>query len=67
MQVWLSAWSVLTVHCVAFIIQSAAFSAEHLDSRVEAFIGSVTQLLQDIMSEEFASQVRTARTSACAA
>ncbi len=58
MQVWLSSWNVLTVHCVAFIIQSAAFSAEHLDSRVEVFIGSLTQQLQDMTPEEFGSQVK---------
>lgn len=58
-QVWLSAWNVLTVHCVAFIIQSAAFSAEHLESRVDAFIESCTQLLDSMPQQEFASQVRT--------
>ena len=54
---WLSAWSMLTVHCLAFIIQSAAFSAEHLESRVAAFIGSAAQLLEIMPAEEFASQV----------
>ncbi len=58
MQVWLSAWSVLTVHFVAFIIQSAAFSAEHLESRVDAFIESCTQLLETMPEEEYSSQVR---------
>ena len=58
MQVWLSAWSVLTVHFVAFIIQSAAFSAEHLESRVDAFVESCTQLLETMPEEEYASQVR---------
>lgn len=56
MQVWLSAWSVRTVRNVAFIIQSAAFSAEYLESRVDAFVGSAAQLLEAMPQEEFASQ-----------
>ena len=55
-QVWLSSWSVLTVRNVAFIIQSAAFSAEHLESRVGAFVGSAARLLEAMPQEEFASQ-----------
>ena len=55
---WLSAWTVLTVHFVAFIIQSAAFSADHLESRVDTFIESCTQLLETMPEEEFRSQVR---------
>ncbi|CAK0787227.1 hypothetical protein CVIRNUC_010443 [Coccomyxa viridis] len=55
--VWLSSWSVLTVRNVAFIIQSAAFSAEHLESRVDAFVGSAAALLEAMPQEEFASQV----------
>lgn len=55
---WLSAWNVLTVHSVAFIIQSAAFSAEHLENRVDAFVESCTQLLEVMSEEEFTSQVR---------
>ena len=55
---WLSSWSVLTVHSVAFIIQSAAFSAEHLEGRVDAFIEACTDLLESMPEEEFTSQVR---------
>ncbi len=47
----------LTVRNVAFIIQSAAFSAEHLESRVDAFVGSAAALLEAMPQEEFASQV----------
>ena len=42
---------------VAFIIQSAAFSAEHLESRVGAFVGSAAALLDAMPQAEFASQV----------
>ena len=44
---------------VAFIIQSAAFSAEHLESRVDAFVGSAAALLDAMPQEEFASQAST--------
>lgn len=47
------------MHFVAFIIQSAVFSAEHLESRVDAFIESCTQLLETVSEEEYTSQVRT--------
>ena len=56
---WLSSWSVLTVRNVAFIIQSAAFGAEHLESRVDAFVGSAAAVLEAMPQEEFASQAST--------
>lgn len=57
-QVWLSTWATLTVQSLAFIVQSAAFSAEHLEARCEAFVGAMQQLLTDMSEEAFASHVR---------
>ena len=60
-QVWLSAWATLTVQNLAFIVQSASFTAEHLEARCEAFVGAMRQLLAGMSEEAFASHVRGPR------
>ncbi len=56
--VWLAGLPTLTVRAVAFVIQSAAFSATHLEARCEAFVAAQTARLADMDAESFASQAR---------
>lgn len=56
--VWLSAYATLTVQGIAFVIQSTAFPAAHLEARAEAFMAATAQQLQDLDPEAFSSQVR---------
>ena len=53
----MSAWSTLTVHNLAFIVQSAAFPADHLEARCEAFVAAMQRLLADLTDAAFASHV----------
>ena len=55
----MSTWSTLTVQNLAFVVQSAAFPADHLEARVEAFVGAMHSRLADLDEAAFASQVRT--------
>ena len=54
----MSAWSTLTVQNLAFVVQSAAFPADHLEARVEAFVDAMHSRLADLDEAAFASQVR---------
>lgn len=53
----MSGWSTLTVRNLAFIIQSSAFGAQHLDARVEAFVDASQERLADLDDASFTSQV----------
>ncbi|BDA50691.1 Insulin-degrading enzyme [Coccomyxa sp. Obi] len=55
--VWLAGLPTLTVRAVAFVVQSAAFGAAHLEARCEAFVAAQTARLADMDAESFASQV----------
>lgn len=57
--VWLAGVPTLTVRAVAFVVQSSAFSAEHLEARCEAFVAAQLARLAELDDESFASQART--------
>ncbi|KAL3136082.1 hypothetical protein ABBQ32_007106 [Trebouxia sp. C0010 RCD-2024] len=54
--VFLSAWTNLSVHSVAFILQSTAFSCQHLESRCEAFLQQFKTSLEQMTDESFKTQ-----------
>ncbi|KAK9834702.1 hypothetical protein WJX74_008107 [Apatococcus lobatus] len=55
--VFLQTYTTLSVRSIAFIIQSTAFSAAHIESRVQAFIHQFSDHLGSMSSEEFTNQV----------
>jgi hypothetical protein len=57
--VWLAGVPTLTVRAVAFVVQSSAFSAEHLEARCEAFVTAQLARLAELDADSFASQART--------
>jgi insulysin len=50
--VFFTAYSTLTVHNVAFILQSSEHSAAHLEARVHAFLPSLSKKLQAMPDDE---------------
>ncbi|KAL0046282.1 hypothetical protein WJX82_008028 [Trebouxia sp. C0006] len=54
--VFLSSWTNLSVHSVAFILQSTAFSCQHLEGRCEAFLQQYQTSLADMTEESFKTQ-----------
>ncbi len=56
--VWLAGLPTLTVRAVAFVVQSSAFSAVHLEQRCEAFVGAQLARLAELDADSFASQAR---------
>ncbi len=50
-------YTTLGVRSVAFIIQSTAFSATHIEGRVLAFIHQLTEHMTNMSSQEFTNQV----------
>ncbi len=57
--VWLAPHATLAVAGLAFIIQSAAFGAAHLETRAEAFVAATAGRLRELELAAFASQVRS--------
>ncbi|KAK9803974.1 hypothetical protein WJX72_009535 [[Myrmecia] bisecta] len=55
--VFLSAWWNLSVRSVVFIIQSTAYGAEHLESRVASFVEQYCQTLAEMDDAAFHKQV----------
>jgi hypothetical protein len=55
--VHLTTWATHSVHSVAFIIQSNAFTAAHMSARVEAFLEAFAARLGTLKQQEFAEQV----------
>ena len=54
--VFLQTYTTLGVRSIAFIIQSTAFSAAHIEGRVQAFIHQFSDHLAKMTSEEFLNQ-----------
>ncbi|KAL0019017.1 hypothetical protein WJX77_001203 [Trebouxia sp. C0004] len=54
--VFLSSWINLSVHSVAFILQSTAFTCQHLERRCEAFLQQYQASLADMTQDSFKAQ-----------
>ncbi|GMH33522.1 hypothetical protein BSKO_01356 [Bryopsis sp. KO-2023] len=50
-------WSDLGVRSVRFVIQSNAFSAQHLDNRIEAFIKFIEGYMKEMSAKDFSDAV----------